>query len=219
MRTIAVLSTGLVLGGFLAAGPAEPFQLQGEFDLALHSDPFDELVPEKLDRHVDRFLREENRRRFLLDGLARSGRYVPLIQEIFQEKGVPEELAYVAMVESLFVTDAQSPGGQVGLWQFQPLTARAMGLTVNEYRDERTDPLKSTFAAADYLLRLYKRFGDWALALVAYNTGPTKVRKTMKETGTSTFNEMWEIEALPYTTLSYVYRIAAVATLAKVMGE
>ncbi len=217
MRTIAVLSTGLVLGGFLAPGPAEPFQIQG--DLALDSDPFYELVPEKLDRHVDRFLREEQRRRFLLDGLARSERFLPLIRDVFQEKGIPPELAYVALVESLFVTDAQSPGGQVGLWQFQPHTARAMGLIVNDYLDERTDPLKSTYAAADYLLRLHKRFHDWSLALVAYNIGPTKVRKAMKETNTTTFNQMWEKEALPYSVLSYVYRIAAVATLAKVMGE
>ncbi len=218
MRTVALLSTGFVLGGFMA-GPVDAFQSQAELDLSNLTDPFHNLVPEKLDRHVNRFLNEDRRRRFLLEGLARSGRYVPLIREIFKEKGIPQELAYVAMVESLFVTDAKSPGGQVGLWQFQPLTARAMGLMVNEYLDEREDPIRSTYAAADYLLRLHKRFGDWSLALVAYNTGPTKVRKTMKETNTSTFNEMWEIEALPYSVLSYVYRIAAVAQLAQVMGE
>ena len=217
MRTIAVLSTGLVLGTFLAASPVEPFQVQGELELALRSDPFDTLVPEKLDRHVNRFLHEEDRRRFLLEGLARSGSFVPLIQEIFQEKGIPAELAYVAMVESQFTIDAQSPGGQVGLWQFQPHTARAMGLIVNEYLDERTDPIKSTYAAADYLLRMYNRFDDWSLALVAYNTGPTKLQKAMKETNTTTFNQMWEIEALPYSVLSYVYRVAAVASLAKVI--
>ena len=218
MRTLAVLSTGFVLGGFLA-GPVDAFQSQGDLGLSTYNDPFYNLVPEKLDRHVNRFLKEEHRRRFLLEGLARSGRFLPLIREVFKEKGIPQELAYVAMVESLFVTDAKSPGGQVGLWQFQPLTARAMGLIVNDYLDERKDPIRSTYAAADYLLRLHKRFGDWSLALVAYNTGPTKVHKTMEETGTSTFNEMWEIEALPYSVLSYVYRIAAVATLADVMGD
>ena len=144
---------------------------------------------------------------------------MPLIREVFREKGIPQELAYVAMVESLFVTDAQSPGGQVGLWQFQPCTARAMGLTVNDYLDERKDPILSTYAAADYLTRLHQRFGDWSLALVAYNTGPTKVEKAMEETNTTTFNQMWEVEALPYSVLSYVYRVAAVATLADVMGR
>ena len=217
MRTMALLSTGLVLGSFLVASPVEPFQVQGGIDSALLSDPFDTLVPEKLDRHVYRFLREDHRRRFLLEGLARSGRFVPLIQEIFTEKGIPAELAYVAMVESQFTTDAESPGGQVGLWQFQLHTARAMGLIVNKYLDERTDPIKSTYAAADYLLRMYQRFEDWSLALVAYNTGPTKLARAMKETNTTTFNQMWNIEALPYSVLSYVYRVAAVASLAKVI--
>ena len=92
-----------------------------------------------------------------------------------------------------------------------------MGLIVNKYLDERTDPIKSTYAAADYLLRMYQRFEDWSLALVAYNTGPTKLARAMKETNTTTFNQMWNIEALPYSVLSYVYRVAAVASLAKVI--
>ena len=94
-----------------------------------------------------------------------------------------------------------------------------MGLVVNDYLDERKDPILSTYAAADYLTRLHQRFGDWSLALVAYNTGPTKVEKAMEETNTTTFNQMWEVEALPYSVLSYVYRVAAVATLADVMGR
>jgi membrane-bound lytic murein transglycosylase D len=119
--------------------------------------------------------------------LARAGRYLPMILDIFREKGLPEELVFTAMIESGFNPVAVSRAGAKGLWQFMAPTARLYGLRVDRWLDERLDPEKSTVAAANYLRDLYTVFGSWDLAQAAYNAGEVRVQKAIQGSGTRDF--------------------------------
>jgi membrane-bound lytic murein transglycosylase D len=135
---------------------------------------------------LDRF--QTGYRRAITEGrLARSGRYLPMILDIFKEKGLPEELVFTAMIESGFNPVAVSRAGAKGLWQFMAPTARLYGLRVDRWLDERLDPEKSTVAAANYLRDLYTVFGSWDLAQAAYNAGELRVQQAIQGTGTRDF--------------------------------
>ena len=153
---------------------------------------------------------------YLQDGLNRGDPYLPMIQEVFRSEGVPEDLAYVPLIESAFKTTAVSRAKAKGMWQFMRGTALENGLKHDWYIDERSDPEKATRAAAKYLKTLYGMFGDWHLALASYNGGPGRVQRAMKRSGRDDF---WELSAstryLPRETREYVPLILAAVIVAR----
>jgi membrane-bound lytic murein transglycosylase D len=147
--------------------------------------------------------------------LKRSGRYLDLMRGVLKEEGVPQDLVYVAMVESAFKYQAHSRAAAHGFWQFIPGTGRRYGLRRNRSFDERSDPVKSTRAAAAYFRDLYEMFGDWHLAMAAYDAGEGKILRSLQRTGARDF---WELSAgsiLRRETRDYVPFVLAAALIAK----
>ena len=147
--------------------------------------------------------------------LTRSGRFLPMILEVFKQKGLPEELVFTAMIESGFDPIAVSRAGAKGLWQFMAPTARQYGLRVDRWLDERLDPEKSTVAAANYLKDLYTIFGSWDLTQAAYNAGEMKVIRAIKGTGTRDFWSLTNSRLLRDETKNYVPAIHAVTIISQ----
>ncbi len=148
-------------------------------------------------------------------GLARSGRFIPMIERIFEEEGLPRDLAQVAMVESSFIPRARSPRAACGIWQFIPGTGRQYGLASNAVLDERNDPEKATRAAAKYLAFLHELFHDWYLAMAAYNAGEGKILRTMEKTGLTDFWQLAASGLLKPQTQNYVPAVIASTLIAK----
>ena len=147
--------------------------------------------------------------------LSRSGRYIPMIHRIFEEEGLPRDLAQIAMIESSFLPHARSPMSAHGLWQFMPRTGRQYGLTANAVVDERSDPEKATRAAAKHLAYLHELFQDWYLAMAAYNAGEGKVLRAMERTGLNDFWSLASTNALRPQTQNYVPAVIAATLIAK----
>jgi hypothetical protein len=138
----------------------------------------------------------------------------PAVEPILKSHGVPIALAAVILVESGGRATALSPKGARGLWQLMPDTARRYGLRVDESRDDRLDLFRSTDAAAQYLHDLYAQFGDWKLALAAYNTGEANVGVAVMRAHTQDFDQLVNLRMLPLETRNYVPRVLAAAQLA-----
>jgi hypothetical protein len=155
------------------------------------------------------------RKGFTTRSLARSKRYLPMIKEVFREYGLPEDLAYLAMVESGFNPQACSPAGACGMWQFIKGTGLRYGLAINGSVDERRDPEKSTRAAAQYLLDLYKQFGSWYLAAASYNCGEGRVQKELRKSNYSNFWELSANKCIPGETRNYVPQMIAATIIAR----
>jgi len=154
---------------------------------------------------------------FIENGMRRGSQYLPMIQRIFSEQGLPPDLAYVALVESAFRPEAISRASARGVWQFMKGTALENGLRHDWYIDERADPEKATLAAANYLKTLAETFdGDWQLALASYNSGPGRVQQAIRRVGRSDF---WSLaakpRALPRETREYVPMILAAIVIAR----
>lgn len=140
--------------------------------------------------------------------LARKEQYFPMYEEILKNRDMPSEIQFLSIVESGLDPKIKSPVGAMGLWQFMPATGREYGMLVNPDIDDRMDPEKSTEAAAKYLKALYKMFGNWEVALAAYNCGPGNVRKAIRKSGGKT--TFWGIyDHLPKETRSYVPQFQA----------
>jgi hypothetical protein len=135
----------------------------------------------------------------------------PVVEPILMNHGVPADLSAVILVESGGRADALSPKGARGLWQLMPDTARRYGLRVDETRDDRLDLFRATDAAARYLHDLYAQFGDWKLALAAYNTGEANVSSAILRAHTQDFDQLASLRVLPLETRNYVPRILAAA--------
>lgn len=134
--------------------------------------------------------------------LGRTAMYFPLFEKYLTERNLPKELKYLSVVESALNPEAVSRSGAVGLWQFMPPTGKEYGLSINSMIDERKDPHKATKAALTYLSRLYNKFGNWELALAAYNGGPGRVNRAIKRGRSKNF---WKIKRyLPKETRNYI---------------
>jgi len=147
--------------------------------------------------------------------LTRAGRYREMIERILREEGVPQDLIYLAQAESGFQPLALSRAGARGLWQFMASRATGYDLNRNWWVDERQDPEKATRAAARHLKDLYNQFGDWYLAMAAYNSGPGNVQQAVQRTGFADFWELYRRNVLPKETKNYVPIILAMAIIAK----
>jgi len=146
---------------------------------------------------------------------ARSGRYHEMIARVLKEEGVPQDLIYLAQAESGFQPLALSRAGARGMWQFMPGSAILYGLNRTWWVDERQDPEQATRAAGHYLKDLYNQFGDWYLAMAAYNSGAGTVQHAVERTGYADFWELYQRGVLPQETRNYVPIILAVTIMAK----
>jgi len=148
-------------------------------------------------------------------GLRHSGRYKAMIEKILREEGVPEELIFLAQAESGFVPRAISRAMCVGLWQFAAFRGKEYGLNRTASTDDRMDPELATRAAAHHLHDLYNHFGDWNLAMAAYNCGPGCVDRAIQRTGFADFWQLRRLNVLPKETANYVPAILAMTIIAK----
>src|SRR3989449_2082726 len=148
-------------------------------------------------------------------GLRRSGRYREMISRVLREEGLPQDLIYLAQAESAFQPLALSRAGARGIWQFVAYRGQQYGLHHTWWVDERQDPEKATRAAAQHLRDLYGVFGDWYLAMAAYNCGPGNVQKGIERTGYADFWELYKRNVLPRETKNYVPIIIALTLIAK----
>src|SRR5579871_6184094 len=161
------------------------------------------------------FFSSERGKKILTAGLRRAGRYKPMIERILAQEGVPQELIFVAQAESGFLPRAVSNKLCVGLWQFAKFRGNEYGLNQSPATDDRMDPEKATRAAAHHLHDLYTHFGDWNLALAAYNCGPNCVDHAVARTGYADFWSLRRLNVLPKETSNYVPVILAMTIMSK----
>lgn len=200
----------------------QELELLGEWEQGIPADTYsDDVVeyafPVTLNRQVQYYLdffMGKHHNSFAV-WLSRSGRFLPIIQERLGEAGLPEDLAYLAMIESGYNERAYSRARAVGLWQFIKSTGINYGLEINTYVDERRDPVKSTQAAVSYLEDLYSEFGSWYLAVAAYNAGEGKIRKAIKKYNTTDFWEIAQGNYLKLETKRYVPKLIAAILIAR----
>jgi membrane-bound lytic murein transglycosylase D len=148
-------------------------------------------------------------------GMERAGKYQPMIERILKEEGVPLDLIYLCQAESAFEPRALSRAAAKGMWQFISSRGKEYGLRQTWWIDERSDPEKSTRAAARHLKDLYTEFGDWYLAMAAYNSGPLRVQRALDKTGADNFWTLAEKKALPKETINYIPNILALTIIGK----
>jgi membrane-bound lytic murein transglycosylase D len=201
-----------------------PSQLKPPTEDLAQLDESDQLAEEKpyhipmilndsVENHLEYF--KTRGREVFQRWLDRSARYIPVMKEIFKEKNLPEDLVYVAMIESGFNPYAISWAKAVGPWQFMPATGKLYGLRIDWWIDERKDPIKSTQAAAEHLKDLHNLFGSWPLALASYNAGAGKVQRAVLRTRSDDF---WDLKASRYIrkeTKNYVPKYMAATIIAK----
>ncbi len=228
MRELEALAAG---DGFTEL-PPEPASIDEVAELPVGDQP----VTDEARRMAEEAVREENNdlpvdlndavlrcialyqgplREWFTAALARGGRYLPKIRETFAAEGIPQDLAYVALVESAFKTSALSRAKAKGVWQFISATGKRYGLHQDWWVDERSNPEKATGAAARYLKTLYQLFGDWNLALAGYNAGEGKVIRGINRHHTNDYWELRRTRAFKRETKNYVPMIHAAIVVAK----
>jgi membrane-bound lytic murein transglycosylase D len=197
--------------------PAAPLAIETTAETLDQPETLDFDVPimrtAKVDKHVQ-FFSLHIRNRFEM-WLGRLERYRPMVEEIFTEFNLPVDLIFLSLVESGFSTNAVSRAKAVGPWQFIKGTAKAYDLRVDNWIDERRDPVKSTIAAARYLRDLYQLFGSWPLAMAAYNAGERKVGRALVRAQADDFWDLTDTKLLKIETKEYVPRFLAATLIAK----
>ena len=179
-------------------------------------------IPLTMNEHVEYEIKQFQtvERNFFINAYRQSGRYIDKIVKALNEEGLPEELAWLPLVESGFNVRALSPARALGLWQFIPSTGYKFGLKRDDWIDERLDPDKSTKAAIAYLQELHLMFGDWTTVLAAYNSGEGNVLKVIRGQKVNYLDNFWDLyERLPRETARYVPRFLATLLIVKEPGK
>lgn len=195
-----------------AQSPAEAVSVRPPAPLGIPYES-DAHAVKAIDRNIYLFS-ERMKQRFSM-WLERSAKYVDIMKGILKEKSVPEELVFLPIVESGFNPQAYSHARAVGPWQFIEGTAKRYGLVVDWWRDERKDPMKSTYAAASYLRDLHKMFGSWNLALAAYNAGEGRISKALRRSDSDTYWDLLHTKQIRPETKEYVPRYIAATMIAQ----
>lgn len=192
---------------------------ENDFELKIPEGPLpDSDIPLTLNGQVEYFIRyfQSSGRKSFTRWLSRSERYIPMMKEVLKKNGLPEDLVYLAMIESGFTPHAVSVASAVGPWQFISGTGKRYDLRIDQWIDERRDPLKSTVAAALYLKELYAMFNnDWYLAAAGYNAGENKILRAIDRYNTRDFWEISKGSYLKRETKEYVPKLLAAAIIAK----
>jgi hypothetical protein len=233
LRETPALSTPNPSDEFGTQGQESPPQLEMEAilqTLLLHKKPVEEplsgsgpsfqmlggiptLLNDRVKGFIDFFQYKADT--FFTKSLARSQAYEGMMKQIFREKNLPEELFYLALIESGYNPQAQSRAKALGIWQFMSKTAKRFGLKVDKWVDERRDPEKSTYAAAEYLKSLHEMFNCWYLATASYNAGEGKMLKAMKSAKSQDFWEISKHRYLKRETKEYVPMFLAAMIIAQ----
>ena len=217
---IVLLATLAALGCATASSNPSPVPAAAA-PVPAPRDVLAELDHERVGYHIDRFTGEK--RSEFATYLGRKPQYETMIREKLRRRGMPEDLVYLAMVESGFNVEAHSTADAIGIWQLVPDTARRYGLRVDDTVDERRDAEKSTDAALSYLSYLFNRFGSWYLAAAAYNTGENRVGRIMteatgREMGTDAdYYRLWD--RWPGETRDFVPAMMAARKIAREPGR
>lgn len=203
----------------LPAPPLNEDELVADLELLLPNEELPESdIPLELNGKVDYFIRyfQTSGRNSFARWLSRSERYIPMMREILRKEKLPEDLVYLAMIESGFTPHAVSVANAVGPWQFISGTGKRYALRIDPWIDERRDPIKSTIAAALYLKELYSLFNnDWYLAAAGYNAGENKILRAINRYNTRDFWEISKGSYLKRETKEYVPKLLAAAIIAK----
>jgi membrane-bound lytic murein transglycosylase D len=174
---------------------------------------FPVTINKQVEFYLDLF--QNRQKKYFKRWLARSGKYLPAISHELRAAGLPQDLAYLAMIESGYNPSAYSHAHAAGLWQFISSTGRNYGLRIDSWGDERRDPEKATKAAAAYLKALYKRFGDWHFAVAAYNAGEGKIERGIKKYQARDFWDLARHNYLRLETKRYVPKLIAAIIIAR----